>query len=88
VVQDVFIFDVPKIFDPAENARARCGCLALVANAVNVGTRRIHPPELATKDQEQDDEDDGDQEGWNEGRDERGQRVRRVPVGARIRSVL
>ena len=48
VVQNVFVLDVPKVLDPAEEARARGWRLALIANAVDIGARRVDPAELAT----------------------------------------
>jgi len=87
VIQNVSILGGPEVLDPAEEARALRRRLALVANAVNVGTRRIHPAELPTEDEEQGDEHDGEQEGRYEGRDERGERVGLglVPVGTSLR---
>lgn len=88
VVQNVDILDAPKVLDPAEEASARGRRLSLVANAVDVGTRRVHPAEFATENEEQGDEDDCEQEGRYEGRDEGGERVGCVSVGARVRVVL
>jgi hypothetical protein len=85
VVQNVDILDVLEVLDPTEKARARGRRLALVANAVDIGARRVHATELATEDQEQGDEEERDQKGRYEGRDERGERVGFVSVGTRIR---
>lgn len=67
VVEDVLVLDAAKVLDPAEEAIARGGCLALFAQAVNVGARGIEPAEMAAEDQEEGDEDEGGYGGGDEG---------------------
>lgn len=85
MVQNVLVLDIPEVPDPAEEAIARRGRLSLLAQAIDVGARRIQPAEAAAEDEEQGDEDRGDDGGRHEGRQKGRQRVRFglcVSVGA------
>ena len=59
VVEDVLVLDAAEVLDPAEEAIAGRGGLAVVAQAVDVGARGIQAAERATEDQEEGDEHHG-----------------------------
>jgi hypothetical protein len=68
VVEDVLVLDAAEVLDPAEEAIAGRGGLAVVAQAVDVGARGIQAAERATEDQEEGDEHHGYDESGDEGR--------------------
>ena len=75
VVEDVLVLDAAEVLDPAEEAIAGRGGLAVVAQAVDVGSGRIQAAEGATEDQEEGHEDHGRDGGGDEGRHEARQRA-------------